>query len=112
MYRFREVIHRADVAELIAGGAEVLHVAGEGGGVAAHVHELFRGHLDDGVEGLLVAALPWRVDAYDVNALVRVCFIPGREDFFGRADIELRVHDAVQHCVLAGILDSLRDLPE
>ena len=57
MYRFREVIHRADMAELIAGGAEVLHVTGEGRGVAAHVHELFRGHLVDGVEGLLIAAI-------------------------------------------------------
>ena len=109
MYGFREVIHRADVAELIAGGAEVLHVAGEGGGVAAHVHELFRSHLDDGVEGLLIAALSWRVDADDVNALVRMYFIPGREHFFGGTDVELCVRDAVQRRVLARILDGLRN---
>lgn len=109
MYGFREVVHGADVAELVAGGAEVLHVAGEGGGVAAYVHELFRGHLDDGVEGLFVAALSWRVDADDVNALVRVCFIPGREHFFGCTDVKLCVCDAVQRRVLAGVLDGLRD---
>ena len=109
MYGFREVIHRADMAEFIAGGAEILHVAGEGGGVTAYVHKLFRGHLDDGVESLLVAAFSWRVDADDVNALVRVCFIPGREDFFGRTDVKLCVRDAVQRRVLAGVLDGLRD---
>lgn len=109
MYGFREVVHGADVTEFVTGGAEVLHVAGEGRGVTAYVHELFRGHLDDGVEGLLVAALSWRVDADDVNALVRMGLIPGREDFFGRADVKLCVRDAVQRRILAGVLDGLRD---
>ena len=95
--------------EFVAGGAEVLHVAGEGGGVAAHIHELFRGHLDDGVQGLFVAALSWRVDADDVNALIRMCFIPGWEHFFGCTGIELCVCDAVQRRILAGVLDGLRD---
>lgn len=109
MYGFREVVHGADVAELVAGGAKILHVAGEGRGVTAYVHELSRGHLDDGVEGLLVAALSWRVDADDVNALVLMGFIPGREHFFGCTDVKLCVCDAVQRRVLSGILDGLRD---
>ena len=65
--RPREQIHRLDLLGMVSFFLQPLGVSCGGGGVAADVDDPAGGHLDDGGEGGLVAALAGRVEDDDVG---------------------------------------------
>ena len=107
VHTHRKHIRRPEPLQLIPPLAQVLQVPGQGGGIAAHVHDPLRGHLHHGVKHLGLAALAGRVDHHHIRP-DPFPLILLRQHFLRLSHEKFRIGDAVQGGVFPGVLYGLR----
>ena len=87
---------------------EIFHISCQRRGITAHINDLLRCHLYDRLKAELITSLSWRIDNNHIGFDV-VLFVLFREDFFGFADVELYVGEAVALCVFSRVLNGCRN---
>ena len=100
-----EEIRGGGVKDGIAPRFQQRHIPGQGGRVAGYIHDPPGGEAGECLDGIGIQALPGRVD-YNNICLDALTF--QLQSRLARVTAEeLRVLNAVAHCVVLGILDGL-----
>lgn len=101
--RLGEHVHRLDFEEGVAQGAEARGVAGEGGGIARHVHDAPGTHAGGGAEHVFAAPRAHRVAHDHVRA--EALFVELRHEPPRVGGVKFRVGDAVLFRVFLRVFD-------